>query len=139
MPAGRPCEYKPEYVQKVLDYLETCGREQTRLPKRVDIALMLDCDEDTLNNWANAKNEDGSLKRPEFFGALTRVDMSQKAQLMDDGTYGGREVNPQIVKLLLGNHGYKERSDVTSGDKQLDGLVIIKHDDPPVPVANESN
>ena len=44
----------------------------------------------------------------------------QAKQLIDDGIYGGKEVNSTIVKLLLqNNHGMKERTDTTSGDKPL--------------------
>jgi hypothetical protein len=121
MPAGRPTDYKPEYPKLVLDYIKTCGREQTRLPKRVDIALLLDCDEDTLNNWAKEHGD--------FFGALTRVDMTQKGQLMDDGLYGGKEVNPQIAKFLLNaNHGVIEttREEHTGkGGKDLFPVPIL--------------
>lgn len=94
---GRPTDYRPEYVQMVDEYIKTCGREQTKLPKRIDIAILLDCDEDTLNNWAK--------QHPEFLGALTRVDNFQKSQLMDDGLYGGKEINSNVAIFLLeANH-----------------------------------
>ena len=98
---GRPTKYREHFVEVVEAYLKTVGREQTKLPKRTDIALLLGVDEDTLNNWAKL--------HPEFLGTLTRVDLTQKGQLMDDGMYGGKEVNPQMSKFLLSaNHGMKE-------------------------------
>lgn len=112
MPAGRPTEFKEEYTQQILNYLKTCGGSNQRLPKRVDLALMFDCNEETLTEWGKI--------HPEFSAALTRVDAMQKSQLMDDGFYGGKEVNPRMAQFLLSaNHGMKDRSDITSGDKPI--------------------
>lgn len=109
---GRPTKYDPSFVNEIYRYLDTVGREQTKLPKRIDVALLLNVDEDTLNNWAKIHTD--------FFGALMRVDGMQKSQLMDDGMYGGKEVNPRVATFLLSaNHGMKERSDVTTNDKDL--------------------
>lgn len=118
MRTGRPSEYKQEYVQAVLDYLKSCGRERTRLPKRVDIALLLDCHKETLIEWGK--------KHPDFSDALMRVDMTQEGQLIDDGIYGGKEVNPPVIKMLLGNHGYSDASkaDFTSGGKPLTNSLL---------------
>lgn len=117
---GRPSQYSSKYIDKINQYLLTVGREATKLPKRVDIALLLDVDEDTLNNWAK--------KHSEFLGTLTRVDMMQKSQLMDDGLYGGKEVNPNIAKFLLeANHGLKSESklDVTSQGEKIEPTTIV--------------
>ena len=109
---GRITGFKEEYTQQVLDYLKTCGGANQRLPKRIDLALMFDCHEDTLANWGKHSKK--------FFGALTRVDAMQKGQLMDDGFYGGKEVNPRMGQFLLSaNHGMKDRSDITTNDKDL--------------------
>lgn len=115
---GRPSKYDPKFVDKIGEYLKSVGREQTRLPKRVDIALLLDVNDETLIEWEKI--------HPEFSATMSRVDQLQHSQLVDDGVYGGKEVNPQIVKLLLYNHGYREKSDVTSADEKIDGLVIVK-------------
>lgn len=116
---GRPTEYKEEYVQKVLDYIETCGRDQCRLPKRVDIALLLGCHKETLIEWGKI--------HPEFSDALMRVDMTQEGRLIDDGIYGGKEVNPPVIKMLLGNHGYTDASktDITSGGEPIKSNTIV--------------
>lgn len=97
-PRGRPTKYDPSYPKQVLAYLKTCGRGQTKLPKRVDVAIMLDVDEDTLLNWSKVHDE--------FLYVMNLVDMRQKAQLMDDSFYGGKEVNHHIGQFLLSvNHG----------------------------------
>lgn len=109
---GRPSKYDPSFIQVVDEYLKTTGREQTKLPKRVDVALILDVDEDTLNNWAK--------ENPDFLGALTRVDMLQRSVLQDDGFYGGKEVNPRMAQFLLSaNHNMREKSDVTTDGNAL--------------------
>lgn len=137
---GRPTKYDPSFLGLIDQYLTTVGREQTKIPKRVDIALLLNVDEDTLNNWANArvKDKDGNDTNerlyPEFFGALTRVDMMQKSQLMDDGMYGGKEINPQIAKFLLeANHNMVGRSatDITSKGEKLESQTILIVEDEP--------
>src|SRR6266496_3611301 len=98
MSAGRPTEYKPQYPQQVIEYLKTCGGSNQKLPKRVDLALIFDCNEETLTEWGKVNSE--------FSAALTRVDAMQKGQLMDDGFYGGKEVNPRMGQFLLSdNHG----------------------------------
>jgi hypothetical protein len=46
----------------------------------------------------------------------------QATQLINDGIYGGKEVNATIVKLLLqNNHGMKEKSetDITTNGQSL--------------------
>jgi hypothetical protein len=120
--AGRPTDYKPEYATTQLDaYLATTGREQMHLPKIESYARYLGVARKTLYNWAKAEDEDGSLKYPEFAHALDTILTLQAEQLIDDGIYGGKEVNATIVKLILqNNHGMKERSDHTSDDKPID-------------------
>ena len=109
---GRPTEYDPIFVDKLEDYLETTGREQTSLPTIEGFAIYLDVVKSTLYEWAKDHKE--------FSNALREILLRQAKQLIDDGIYGGKEVNSTIVKLLLqANHGMKERSDVTTDDKQL--------------------
>ncbi len=109
---GRPTEYDPIFVQKADEYLATTGKEQTHLPKIESFAIYLDVSKKTLYNWAK--------QHPEFLHALEKIMERQCEQLIDDGIYGGKEVNATIVKLLLqNNHGMKERTDTTTNDKEL--------------------
>ena len=128
---GRPTDYDPSMIQQIEEYVLTCGREQTKLPKRVDIALLLDVDDETLIEWGK--------KYPEFSATLSRVDKLQMSQLMDDGMYGGKEVNARIAQFLLSaNHGLKEKTavDVTSQGERLD---VYRYGDTPVTVANKGD
>lgn len=110
MPAGRPTKYNPKYVDEVDKYIKNLN--DTEVPLKEDFAYRIGVDDDTLDNWGK--------KYPEFFGALKRIMQKQKIQLINDGIYGGKEVNPTITKLLLqNNHGMKERTDTTTNDKEL--------------------
>jgi len=111
-PPGRPSKYDPIYIEKVDEYLAMTGREQTHMPKIVSFALMLGVSKDTLYEWAKV--------HPGFSDALAKIMAAQEQALIDDGIYGGKEVNSTIVKLLLqNNHGMRERTDVTTNDKDL--------------------
>lgn len=112
MKVGRPTKYRKEYVEEVDKYLMTTGREQTSLPMIEGFALYLGVNKTTLYEWEK--------KHSRFSNALDKIRTIQKKQLVDDGIYGGKEVNSTIVKLLLqNNHGMKERQDVTSGGEKL--------------------
>lgn len=127
---GRPTKYDPSFIDEVDNYLATTGKEQTTLPTKQGFALHIGVDDDTLDNWANARypvDHDvielrGELKRPEFFGALKKLMQTQATQLINDGIYGGKEVNATIIKLLLqNNHNMREKvdTDITTGGQPL--------------------
>lgn len=109
---GRPTKYKDGFVKEVDKYLATKTRENTSLPTMQGLALWLEVDTDTLVEWGKIHKE--------FSVTLKKLMLKQAEQLIDDGIYGGKEVNSTIVKLLLqNNHGMKERNDVTTNDKDL--------------------
>lgn len=116
---GRPSKYQENFVEELDKYLERVGEGTGRLPTKQGFALWLGVDEDTLNNWAKEHDR--------FFGALKKLMLLQGEQLINDGIYGGKEVNATIVKLLLqNNHGMKERVDQTSNGETLKGLVGLE-------------
>lgn len=109
---GRPTKYDPSFIQEVDDYLESSSKEQMHLPKIESFAIRLGVSKDSLYEWAKLY--------PEFSDALKKILLKQAEQLIDDGIYGGKEVNSTIVKLLLqNNHGMRERVDQTTNDKDL--------------------
>lgn len=99
---GRPTKYVPVVIYpKIEEYITSCGREQTSLPSIEGLALHLNVNPDTLYEWAS--------KYPEFSDAIKKILTKQKKQLMDDGMYGGKEVNAGMAIFLLKvNHGLKE-------------------------------
>lgn len=122
---GRPSKYDDSFIQEVDKYIETTGKENMEIPTKEGFALWIGVDDDTLDNWANAKDEKGNMIHKEFFGALKKLMQKQKVQLINDGIYGGKEVNSTIVKLLLqNNHGMKERVDQTTNDKDIPPVLV---------------
>lgn len=104
---GRPTKYVPDIIYpKIEDYISSCGREQTELPTVEGLALHLGVNPDTLFTW--------SKEYPEFSEAIKRILALQKKQLMNDGMYGGKEVNSAMAIFLLKvNHGMKENDPST--------------------------
>lgn len=116
-PGGRPTKYDPKFVAEVDKYIATTGREQTSLPTLQGFALWIGCSLDAIDDWKKQYTE--------FSGALETLKNKQAEQLVNDGIYGGKEVNSTIVKLLLqNNHGMKERTDMTTNDKELPTPIL---------------
>lgn len=121
MPAGRPTLYDPSFCEKVDEYLSTATKENMHMPKIESFALFLGVNKDTLYEW--------KAKYPEFSDALGKILTIQAERLIDDGIYGGKEVNATIVKLLLqNNHGMREKTDtdVTSMGEKITNVLIVE-------------
>src|SRR3990167_8431112 len=109
---GRPSKYDASFCEEVNSYLKETGHGTMHMPKIESFAIRLGVSKNTLYEWAKLN--------PEFQDALGRILLYQGERLIDDGIYGGKEVNATIVKLLLqNNHGMKEKQDVTTDGKQL--------------------
>lgn len=120
-PVGRPSEYDPSYCDKVDEYLKNASRENMHLPKVESFAIYLGVTKKTLYNW--------SKEHEEFLHALDKIMTIQAERLIDDGIYGGKEVNATIVKLLLmNNHDMREKNDtdMTSGGEKITEIRIIE-------------
>jgi hypothetical protein len=107
-PEGRPTKYIPDTIYpKINEYLDGCGRNQTELPTVEGLALKLGVNTDTLWEW--------NKKYPEFSEYIKKVATKQKDQLINDGMYGGKEVNASMaIFLLKAIHGYKDQNNVTN-------------------------
>jgi len=102
-PVGRPLKYhdEEELVAKAQEYLSQCGREQTSLPTVEGLSIYLDLDDDNVNEYTK--------RYPKFHATIKRLKNMQKKQLIDDGMYGGKEVNSTMaIFLLKANHGMIE-------------------------------
>lgn len=125
---GRPTKYDPSFVEELDKYLTKLNNEKRYLPTVEGFAIHLGVDGDTINNWAKArvKDEQGNktkkLLYPEFFRAIKRLKTVQKNKLINDGLYGGKEVNcTMAIFLLKVNHGMVEKSqtDITTQGEKL--------------------
>jgi len=114
-PGGRPTKYIPKVIfSKIEEYFKTVGREQTSLPTIEGLALYLEVTRETIYQWAKIY--------PKFSDTLKKIMDKQKQQLIDDGMYGGKEINAAMAIFLLKvNHGMKESPDsltqINVGDK----------------------
>lgn len=117
MKVGRPSKYNEGFIREIDSYLDVTGREFTVLPTIQGFALRIGVSCDSIERW--------SKEYPEFCGALEKLKNKQAEQLINDGIYGGKEVNSTIIKLLLqNNHGMKERVDNTTNDKDLEPVLV---------------
>ena len=102
-----PTKYNPlTTIQKIEKYLQSTGREQTELPTVEGLALYLDVTSETIRQW--------SKEYPEFSLTIKKLADKQKTQLMNDGMYGGKEINAAMAIFLLKvNHGMRENDPTT--------------------------
>ena len=102
-PGGRPTKYEDSFIQIAKEYIESCGREATELPTIEGLARTLQVDSDTIVEW--------DKNNKEFSVTIKKLKDKQKQQLMNDGMYGGKEVNSTMaIFLLKANHGMIETS-----------------------------
>lgn len=129
MRTGRPTDYDPSMIQKVDEYLLECTEwweefhktrgeksdtyeriAHVKLPMIEGFCEYLDVSKNALYQWAE--------KYSDFNDALDKIRLKQHNVLADGGVSG--RFNPVITKLMLSNnHGYREKSDVTTDGKEL--------------------
>ena len=124
---GRPTEYKEEYIDAVDEYLSICkdeekdnGKLKVSLPTIEGFAMFIDVSKRILYNWEQL--------HPQFLHALDKIRTEQQKRLLDKGLSG--DYNSTIAKLILSsNHGMREKSDITTNDKDLPTPIMeIKRD-----------
>ena len=100
---ARPTDYNPSYIKIAQDYIDSCGREATELPTIEGLAMKLGCNDEQISIWASQPGHE------EFSATIRQLKFKQKNQLINDGLYGGKEVNsPMAIFLLKANHGLVE-------------------------------
>lgn len=112
-PVGRPTKYDPSFIQIAKEYIDSCGREATELPTIEGLALKLGLDDERIGEYAK--------QYPEFHATIKELKFKQKNQLINDGMYGGKEVNSTMaIFLLKANHGLIEtdRHELTGANGQ---------------------
>ena len=122
MPAGRPTLYNDDVPQKTREYLKTTGREATELPTIEGLARYLGVARDTIYEWIKPE-----YKHIEFSDTIKEIEEAQKAQLINDGMYGGKEVNSTMAIFLLKcNHGMIETERRLVGGLDGGPLVVTR-------------
>ena len=117
---GRPKEYKDYFVDDVYKYVIKCAqvKDEVRLPTVEELATDLGFSKETLYQWAKEKKD--------FSDALEFLKDKQCVSLINNGL--ASRYNSTIAKLVLSaNHGMREKTDMTTNDKDL-----------PIPIINVS-
>ena len=101
---GRPTKYNPVLFNPLIDeYLQGCTSENMKLPTIEGLALKLNVSRDSIYEWKE--------KYPEFSDTIKKIEYQQKENLINQGFYGGREVNGSMgIFLLKANHGLKDNT-----------------------------
>lgn len=124
MPAGRPKEFKEQYISLVDDYIQECedafdkekNEYMVKLPTVEGFALFIGHNKTTIYEWCK-ENE-------EFSNAIDKIKENQLNKLINKGLSG--KYNPTIAKLLLsGNHNIREKSDITTDEQKIETGVVI--------------
>jgi hypothetical protein len=135
MKVGRPTDYSEEILKLAREYVDSCadeigeilesenektGRNRftqklvVKLPKVEGLCLYLGIARSTAYEWAKIHEE--------FSDILEEINQIQADRVINEALAGN--YNPMIAKLLLGKHGYKESSDVTSDGHAINYLLV---------------
>lgn len=103
---GRPTHYSDEIARKAKDYLQNYSDLGDAVPSVAGLALHLNRSRSTLYEWASQQD------KPEFADILHDINATQEKVALSNGLKG--DFNSQIVKLLLGKHGYSDKVETQS-------------------------
>jgi hypothetical protein len=111
---GRPTKYNEGVQRKADEYAENYPSHGDAVPSYAGLAAVLDVDRSTIYEWAD--------KHASFSHTLERIKNIQERALLNGGLLG--EMNSNIVKLMLHNHGYSDKSQIEhSGDMKTTFVV----------------
>lgn len=79
------------------------------VPSRAGLAVHLDVTRRTLANWAKENDQ--------FLTTLDKINTTQEKMALSGGLVG--DYNSVIAKLLLANHGYSDKQDLSSSDGSM--------------------
>ena len=119
---GRPREYDPAYhLTQTRLYLDGGIREiemystvekkymRVKLPQVAGLASFLKIGRNTIYEWMKVY--------PDFRDTIEQLLILQEEMLIEYGL--NNQFNSTITKLLLGTHGYKDKTDVTTNGKDI--------------------
>ena len=131
MAAGRPSKYNAAMQKKADGYVSSLP--ETQVVHTVEgLADHLDVHRDTLYAWRD--------EHPEFSDTLERVLKKQAVSLINNGLAG--DFNSAIAKLMLANHGYRDKAEVDNKSSDGTGIplliksVIVRPGDADYPLQN---
>jgi hypothetical protein len=113
---GRPTDYDPKFVEMMLEYfgryLKTLDSEvdengnkwkkaDMQFPSLAGFAIKIGACRTTLHEWSVAKNEDDTLKYPEFSYVYNKAKDFQENYLLNGGLNG--ELNHSFAQFVMTN------------------------------------
>ena len=98
---GRPTHYNDEILSKAEEYLANYESHGDAVPSHAGLALVVGISRFTVYEWAKHP------EKKEFSSILDKILMTQEKAALSKGLTG--DWNAQIVKLLLGKHGYSDK------------------------------
>ena len=105
---GRPTVFKEEMIQQARDYINGGYIEhEDMIPSILGIAKLLNVSKSSLYLWAEDKEHP-------FSDILEECNAEQCRTLINKGL--SSEFNSNITKLVLGKHGYAEKTDNKNTD-----------------------
>jgi hypothetical protein len=102
---GRPSKCTDEVINQALEYVNGGweNEEHQAFPSVIGLSKVLNVGRNTLYEWA----EDD---RGGFTNILEQINTNQQLVAWDKGLKG--EYNANLIKLLLGKHGYSDKQEV---------------------------
>lgn len=136
-PVGRPSLYRDEYCQRLVEFF-SIGLTRTEIikaeegeqliekanlfPTLTRFAATLGVTRQTLWEWANEKNEDGTLKHPQFFDAYARARDLQESLLIEGGMSGTYQHS--FAQLAAKNLiGWRDKTDIEASHSVVAATV----------------
>lgn len=99
---GRPTKYTEELLEKAREYVYSYEEHGHAFPSDIGLSVVLDIHSSTLYEWA----KDDS--KTEFSEILDKINKHQQLVAWNKGLNG--DYNANLVKLLLGKHGYSDKA-----------------------------
>lgn len=100
---ARPTSYGPDVLEKAKEYLELYEELGDAVPSVAGLSLYLDRARSTIHKWATEDD------KKEFSDILDNINATQEKVALSKGLKG--DFNANLVKLLLGKHGYHDKVD----------------------------
>lgn len=104
MPAGRPTDYTDEIARQAWEYVEKFEEHGHAVPSVVGLCKVINRARSTIYQWAEDKEN-------QFADILQAINENQELVTFNKALKG--DYNATIAKLLLGKHGYHDKSDQT--------------------------
>lgn len=104
------------------EYIENFARHGDAIPSVSGLALLLKVTRETVYAWGRDE------KNPEWAAVLDDLSKRQERELVNKGLT--ERFNPAITRLLLGQHGYRDKQEHTGPDGQPLNIVIKSYRDP---------